>query len=479
MPEASLLKQALRNLMSGQAQASADPHRPAWHLAPPVGLLNDPNGFIQHNGRFHLFYQWNPLACAHGAKFWGHWSSADLVHWRHEPVALVPSEAYESHGCYSGSAVSDNGTLTLVYTGNVKYPDGTRTAFQCLAREKVRGGFDSGEFDSGEFDKSGPVLPLPEGYTGHVRDPKVWQHDGLWYMVLGAQDLNEQGKVLLLRSAELIRWAIVGEMAGSGLNGLGEFGYMWECPDLFALGGTDVLICCPQGLAAQGERYLNTFQAGYFTGQLDYQTGAFPHGEFTEMDAGFEFYAPQTTLSDDGRRLLFGWMGIPDGDELYQPTVQQGWIHTMTCPRELTMRDGKMVQQPARELQQLRGGEQNWQGIAEDAPHWDISQAELLIQTGKPFGAHLGGALTLQWDGERLTLSRCNLRSGEREHRYWRGELRELRLLCDHSSVEIFINQGEAVMSSRYFPAQPAHIRFTGQESIALRYWSLSDCVIE
>src|SRR5471030_2773533 len=98
MTEASLLKQALRSVVAGQVKASADPHRPAWHLAPPVGLLNDPNGFIQHDGRYHQFYQWNPLACAHGAKFWGHWSSADLVHWRHEPVALVPTEAYESHG---------------------------------------------------------------------------------------------------------------------------------------------------------------------------------------------------------------------------------------------------------------------------------------------------------------------------------------------------------------------------------------------
>lgn len=469
MSEASLLKQTLREVMSGQARASADPHRPAWHLAAPVGLLNDPNGFIQHNGRFHLFYQWNPLACAHGAKFWGHWSSVDLLHWRHEPVALVPCEEYESHGCYSGSAVSDDGTLTLVYTGNVKYPDGARTAFQCLARENAYG----------EFDKSGPVLALPPGYTGHVRDPKVWRHEGQWYMVLGAQDLRLQGKVLLLRSADLTCWEPVGEIAGSGLNGLGEFGYMWECPDLFALDDTDVLICCPQGLAAQSERYLNTFQAGYFTGKLDYQSGAFPHGEFTELDVGFEFYAPQTTLSDDGRRLLFGWMGIPDGDEFYQPTRQQGWIHTMTCPRELTLRNGKMVQQPARELQQLRGREQEWQGAPQEAPHWDISQAELVIQTGTPFIADLGGALSLQWDGERLTLSRRNLRSGEREHRYWRGDLRELRLLCDHSSVEIFINQGEAVMSSRYFPAQPAQIHFTGQESIALRYWPLSDCVIE
>ncbi|SPW13246.1 Sucrose-6-phosphate hydrolase [Cronobacter sakazakii] len=91
-------------------------------------------------------------------------------------------------GCYSGSAVDDNGRLTLCYTGNVKFDDGTRTAWQCLAVQNADGG----------FDKLGPVMPLPGGYTGHVRDPKVWRHGEHWYMVLGAQDLELQGKVLLL-----------------------------------------------------------------------------------------------------------------------------------------------------------------------------------------------------------------------------------------------------------------------------------------
>jgi len=469
MTEASLLKQALRSVVAGQVKAAADPHRPGWHLAPPVGLLNDPNGFIQHNGRFHLFYQWNPLACAHGAKFWGHWSSVDLLHWRHEPLALAPVEVYESHGCYSGSAVVDNGQLTLIYTGNVKYADGSRTAFQCLARENA----------DGEFDKIGPVLDLPAGYTGHVRDPKVWQHGGHWYMVLGAQDLNLQGKVLLLRSADLLTWQSQGEIAGSGLNGLGEFGYMWECPDLFSLSGSDVLICCPQGLPAEADRYLNTFQSGYFVGQLDYDQGQFAHGDFHELDLGFEFYAPQTTQSADGRRLLIGWMGIPDGDEFYQPTVAQGWIHTMTCPRELTLESGKVIQRPARELQQLRGEVQQWQGIAQDAPVWDITHAEVEVETDRPFVADFGGDLVLTWDGEWLHLTRQNRRSGEPEQRVWRGALRQLTALCDSSSVEIFINGGEAVMSSRYFPVLPVPLTFSGKQPIALRHWPLSDCVIE
>lgn len=469
MTEVSLLKKALRSVVAGQVRAAADPYRPGWHLAPPVGLLNDPNGFIQHNGRFHLFYQWNPLACAHGAKFWGHWSSADLLHWQHEPLALAPSEEYETHGCYSGSAVTDNGQLTLIYTGNVKYPDGSRTAFQCLARENAEG----------EFDKTGPVFNLPQGYTGHVRDPKVWRHDKHWYMVLGAQDLSLQGKVLLLRSDDLSAWDLLGEIAGSGLHGLGEFGYMWECPDLFRLAENDILICCPQGLAAESDRYLNTFQSGYFVGQLDYANATFTHGDFAELDLGFEFYAPQTTQTDDGRRLLIGWMGIPDGDEFFQPTIQNGWLHTLTCPRELTLVAGKIIQKPARELQQLRRDEQTWQGIADYCLPLDITHAETEIVTEHPFIADFGGDMTLSFDGEWLRLSRKNRRTGVPEYRVWQGQLRKLTVLSDASSLEIFINDGEAVMSARYFPVLPAQLNLQGSHQITLRHWSLAECVIE
>ncbi|MCG8709907.1 sucrose-6-phosphate hydrolase [Brenneria sp. 4F2] len=469
MMETHLLKRMVHALVSNQSRIGDDPHRPLWHLSPSVGLLNDPNGFIHHNGRYHLFYQWNPLACAHGAKFWGHWSSANLVHWRHEPVALVPSEHYETHGCYSGSAVVDDGAIVLIYTGNVKYDDGSRTAFQCLARENA----------AGEYDKLGPVLDLPPGYTGHVRDPKVWRHDAHWYMVLGAQDKQRQGKVLLFRSGDLRHWDNIAEIAGSRLGGLGDFGYMWECPDLFRLNQQEVLICCPQGIPAEGERYLNTFQAGYFVGTLDYQRGHYQHNCFSELDLGFEFYAPQTTESEDGRRLMFGWMSMPDENEFFDPTIEQGWLHTMTCPRELTLRADKLYQHPVRELQQLRTRHYTWQGVASDAPQLPVNSAEVILASQGEFQLDIASQLVVCWDGERLVLSRRNRRTGEVEHRYWRGELRQLQILFDRSSIEIFINDGVATMSANCFPDGDATLSFSGTGRLALQHWLLAPCMIE
>jgi beta-fructofuranosidase len=148
MTSSTLLPKILLSVLKGQPKALQDSHYPAWHLAPATGLLNDPNGFIHFQGRFHLFYQWNPLGCQHNHKCWGHWSSADLLHWQHEPIALMPEEEYDRSGCYSGSAVDNQGELTLCYTGNVKFAEGGRTAWQCLAVQNAEGGFDKSGLSS-------------------------------------------------------------------------------------------------------------------------------------------------------------------------------------------------------------------------------------------------------------------------------------------------------------------------------------------
>ncbi|MFZ4213548.1 sucrose-6-phosphate hydrolase, partial [Pantoea endophytica] len=402
----ALMHAILHAVIKNQPAALNDSYYPGWHLAPVTGLMNDPNGFIQHKGRYHLFYQWNPLNCDHRVKCWGHWSSADLLNWQHEPIALVPGDEFDRDGCYSGSAVDDNGTLTLCYTGNVEFDDGTRTACQCLAVQNENGG----------FDKKGSVIPLPEGYTGHVRDPKVWQHNGLWYMVLGAQDLALEGKILLLRSVDLMSWENVGEIAGSNVGRLRDAGYMWECPDLFALGSDTFLICCPQGLVPEEKRYLNPHPSAYLSGTFDYDTGSYQHGELYEIDAGFEFYAPQTTLADDGRRLLIGWMGVPDGEEMLQPTTKAGWIHQMTCVRELIAKNGRLYQQPVTELQQLRYGGKVYQGSADYAPALNARRVVIALEGKGGVTVDFSGTIILEWDEGGLRLARRSLAIGEWQH---------------------------------------------------------------
>ena len=442
----------LQAVMKGQPRAYADSHYPQWHPAPVTGLMNDPNGFIWFAGRYHLFYQWNPLDCDHRYKCWGHWSSADLVHWQHEPMALMPDEEYDRNGCYSGSAVDNNGVLTLCYTGNVKFDDGSRTAWQCLATQQP----------DGTFKKLGPVLALPEGYTGHVRDPKVWQHDGVWYMVLGAQDLQKRGKVLLFTSADLHHWASCGEIAGHGVNGLTEAGYMWECPDLFDLDGTHVLICCPQGLAREPHRYLNTYPATWTSGAFDHTRATFEHGELHELDAGFEFYAPQTTVAEDGRRILIGWMGLPDVEEEYtNPTAKdEGWQHCLTIPREITLHDGRLYQYPVEEMEALRGRCCEIDETQKNIEVWKPFELDLKLDSRK-CRISVGDDLMFEADGREACLRLSEKAGAGRKQRKAvipSGRLKEIRMLVDTTAVEIYLNHGEVVFSTRYYPGKTTKV---------------------
>ena len=465
MVQATLLSGIIQALMKHQGRAQRDPHYPGWHAAPVCGLMNDPNGFIYHKGRWHLFYQWNPFGCEHEKKCWGHWHSEDLVHWFHAPVALLPSGNNDSGGCFSGSAVDNEGTLTLCYTGNIEYSDGSRTSRQCLAREKPDGG----------FEKYGPALGLPEGYSSDVRDPKIWRHNDRWYMVLGARDNNDKGRVLLYDTTELGDWTLRGILAGSHYGGLGDAGYMWECPDLFKLNSEWILLCCPQGMPREATRFLNTYPSTYLVGQFDYESKIYHHKpQVNEVDAGFEFYAPQTSLAEDGRRIMIGWMGVPDGEEMLQPTIKNGWIHQMTCPRELSLRKGHLYQQPLSELKQLRGAGGQWSGEADNALELNARRLEVIIKLTGPLILNFSKQLIFSYDGQEVRLSRRSLISGVWLHRYWQGEVTQLHIFTDHSSVEIFINDGVAVMSNRYFPAQPATLTFRGLSHVQLSYWQLN-----
>jgi beta-fructofuranosidase len=466
--EGLLIGKAYREIEKHRNQVLNDPYRLNYHLMPPVGLLNDPNGLIHYKGVYHVFYQWNPFGTEHGAKFWGHYTSSDMVHWIEEPAALAPSEWYERNGCYSGSAVESDGQLYLFYTGNVKHEDGTRETYQCLAVSS----------DGVHFEKHGPVLKLPSGYTAHFRDPKVWKKGDRWYMVVGAQTLDEKGAAALFISKDLYHWEELGIIAGSGINGLDGFGYMWECPDLIHLSGKDILLVSPQGLEPTGFLYNNLFQSGYMIGNFDYECFTFQHGPFTELDRGFDFYAPQTFTDDSGRTILYGWMGITDEMESYQPTILHHWVHALTIPRVLELRDDKIYQRPVEELKKLRKDEIEVETTG-DQFHIAALSAELLLTSlvAGSFQISFRNEAHLCFDSDKkeISLHRRNLKTGALETRTCKlASVFMLHIFMDHSSLEIFINEGEEVFTARYFPhPHDDSIIFNGEAKFNLTKWNL------
>lgn len=472
----------LRNLTKQEVEkhkgtVEADPYRLTYHHMPPVGLLNDPNGFVQWKGEYHLFYQWMPFDTTHGAKFWGHYVSEDLVNWKHEDVALAPSDWFDKHGVYSGSAITHGDQLYLFYTGNVKDEQGNRESYQCVAVSD----------DGVNFEKKGVAVNLPEGYTAHFRDPKVWQKGNDWYMIIGAQSEDLQGKAVLFRSDDLQNWEHLGPVTGSQERDLADFGYMWECPDLFNLDGEDLLIVSPQGLEVDGMDYANTYQSGYFAGSLDYNNAQFTHGDFRELDRGFEFYAPQTTLDENGRRILVGWMGVPDQYEQAHPTIESQWIHCLTIPRELRWNGDRVLQTPVEELKEMRGpvlihssitienDQKAVRGVQGRSVELNIEFDQLEDQ----FAIELFQYASLSYKDYVLTLSRPHLEDKSKtEFRRVKLDesLKSLRLFVDHSSLEVFVNEGEEVFTSRIFPKpEEEHILFTslGQTTFSIEKWDL------
>ena len=99
----------------GKANVEADPHRQQFHLQPPVGWLNDPNGLCVYGGQYHAFFQYGPFDVTGGVKHWGHAVSTDLMHWEPLPVMLYPDEPFDCHGVYSGSALIEGTEMYLYY----------------------------------------------------------------------------------------------------------------------------------------------------------------------------------------------------------------------------------------------------------------------------------------------------------------------------------------------------------------------------
>lgn len=257
---------------------------------PPVGWLNDPNGLCVYGGQYHAFFQYGPFDVNGGVKHWGHAVSTDLLHWEQLPVMLYPDEPFDCHGAYSGSALVEDGTMYLYYTGNVKHPGNFdyikegRGHNVCLAVSK----------DGVTLDSKQCLLTnrdYPAGLTCHVRDPKVFAYEGRYYMVLGARTLEDKGEVLVLESTDKLRWTHINTLTTPE-----PFGYMWECPDLFCLDGQWYLAVSPQGIDCQ-----NVYGCGWFAIYGDWR-GDCTLSEFHELDAGFDYYAPQSFVDGNGRR---------------------------------------------------------------------------------------------------------------------------------------------------------------------------------
>jgi len=441
-----------------------------YHLTPPQGWMNDPNGLCRADGWYHVFFQHAPSYPAAGERGWGHYRSRDLLNWEFTGTAARPDQPFDKDGVYSGSAILKDGQINLFYTGNVKEPGDYDYINEGRGSATVRAFCRDGATLSDKH----VVLRMedyPAGYSCHIRDPKVWEEKDGYYMVLGARTLSSEGRALLYHSRDLEKWDFCHEFKENE-----PFGYMWECPDMIIADDKYYLSVSPQGVPRGKYRLQNIYQSGYFPIFGDFRDD-YALGDFRQWDYGFDFYAPQTFLDENGRRLLIAWMGLPDIDKEYtNPT--KGWIHALTMPREIHRRaDGFLCQLPAKEFQKLRGDKTTL--LHGESADMGLSfEAELVNEAAEDFTLSIADDLKLIYNKQEGTFAMRfigDLGSGRTERVMRTRPVVSCRVFMDHSCVEVFLNDGESVMTSRLYPKKDTIAVTIESPSASASLWTLDN----
>ena len=429
-----------------------DKNRLHFHMMPPTGWMNDPNGLCQFHGVNHIYFQYTPFLAGWGTKLWGHYTTKDWVHYTEEEPFLFPDTKWDRDGVYSGSACVKEDGIHYFYTGNVKLQD---KEYDYIMNGREQNTMHLFSPDGKNITVKELVMTnedYPSNMSKHVRDPKIYEKDGYYYMIQGGRDDENRGCVLLFQSDNLKDWKWYDTVYSKQ-----PFGYMWECPDLFEIDGQQIMTCCPQGVEQQGYEYQNVYQCGYFPVSFDMENKKYEFSEFTELDKGFDIYATQTFQDEKGRRILIGWMGIPDADYDNDATVQYDWIHALTMPRELSFKDGKLLQKPLKEMQQLRKNE--FHCALSEFVQWEPKDScfELHIdfeertEKNSSVKIQLREDVFLSWEKGLFRLNMGKSGHGRKERIAEIKQLRNLTIFSDTSAIEIFINDGENVMTTRVY----------------------------
>jgi beta-fructofuranosidase len=309
--------------------------------------MNDPNGLIYWNGRYHLFYQYNPASTAHENVCWGHAVSKDLVHWDDLPLALEPTPgSVDEDGCWSGRAVAHRGQVYLLYTG---YRGGRQRP--CLARA-----LDDDLVRFEKFDGNPVIAEEPSANLVGFRDCAIWQSEDGFHQLVGSGNADLGGCLLEYKSKDLVHWEYCGVFLSGESSGIP--GTMWECPDIFQIGSQWFVV-----VSVMEGRELS--RVVYVEGALD--GDRFIAKDNGRVDTGSRWYAPQSFDAPVGRRVIFGW--LKEREETLPADERGRRVGVMSLPRQLYVTAaGALGMAPVAELQLLRRAPLTTAGPSGDGP---------------------------------------------------------------------------------------------------------------
>ncbi|GAC1349828.1 MAG: glycoside hydrolase family 32 protein [Ktedonobacteraceae bacterium] len=455
------MRNSAASALAQRKELADDPHRPHYHFLPPANWMNDPNGLLQWKGQYHLFYQYNPYGPVHEQVHWGHAASSDLVHWTDLPIALTPTPGRaDANGCWSGCAIDNLGTPTLLYSG--VYPQ-----VVCLATSADD--LLTWDYYPGNPIIDGPPAELRARTGGDFRDPFVWGENNYWYMLMGSSIRGVGGTILLYRSLDLTTWEylhplLVGD--GSTFQPVWT-GVVWECPNFLTFGDQRVLLFSVQ--AAEDKPLYSLYVTGAFQDEQ-----FLPRTQAILVYGGY-FYAPQVLRDDQGRSVMWGWLMEGRSQSLSQ---EAGWAGVMSLPIIVApLPGGGLSFEPAPELTTLREKQWHYEGVelseARNSLHDDIrdDRLEMLAEFEPGQQCDFGVKLRCSPDGQEQTRvmyeSESQQISIEREQSSVNpevdrgdcsvvveadaGELLTLHIFLDRSVLEVFVN-GRCYLASRIYP---------------------------
>lgn len=446
----------------------SEKYRPQFHFTPEKNWLNDPNGLVFYKGKYHMFYQYNPYGNKWGNMSWGHAVSKDLVHWKHLPVALRPDklgmifsgsvvvDKYNTSGLFKGKS----GGLIAIYTG------GGETQHQSIA-------YSMDEGKTWIKYEGNPVIPNPG--IKDFRDPKViwYEKEQKWVMILAVGD-----HVGLYSSKNLIEWKYMSKFGEKE----GAHGGVWECPELFELpvngdpNNTKWVLQVDIGSGAVAGGSGGQYFIGEFDGTKFINDN--PPDEIRWVDYGKDFYATQTWFNTKNREIWIAWM---NNWEYADSIPTHPWRGAMSLPRELTLktfpREGiKLIQTPVKELRTIEQSPYKWKNeritpgknVLSDISSKTIEiTAEFELGSASEFGFKVrkgkNEETIIGYDAARSQLFVDRTNSGKDQfHKQFEGKHTaplhpvdnriQLHIFVDHSSVEVFGNNGEVVITDQIFP---------------------------
>jgi beta-fructofuranosidase len=285
--------------------------------------------------------------------------------------------------------------------------------------------------------------------------------------VVGSCREDRKGAILQYRSKDALHW----EFESTLIENDGRFGLMWECPDYFTLDGKQVLLCSPQDMLPEGFEFHTGNGTLCLIGQVDESKKHFTYEHSQSIDYGIDFYAPQTTLAPDGRRIMIAWMQNWDACD-QQGAKERKWFGQMTLPREITIENGRLYQRPVRELLQHRSNKVEYKNVLLDGTvtldgiEGRTVDLEITIRPKDKEKSFKKFAIWFaQNERFRTSLSfkpyesilkidrkcsgsrRAFIHQRRSEVKTNDGELK-LRLILDRFSAEVFVNDGEQTMTA-------------------------------